>query len=85
MAVYVDRFRTPFRQIVMSHMLADTLDELLAMADQVGLRRQWLHADPVPHFDISQAKRKAAIDAGAIEIGRRQTAALMARLREGSA
>ena len=35
--------------------------ELVAMADAIGLRGAWLHRDPVPHFDVCQAKRQQAI------------------------
>jgi hypothetical protein len=70
MAVYVDNARHPFGRLIMCHMWADTLDELLAMADRIGVSRKWLQQPPKAswvHFDIAQSKRALAIAAGAIE------------------
>lgn len=50
----------------MSHMFADTEDELHAMAEKVGLRRAWFQSHRTPHYDLCQQKRKMAIDLGAI-------------------
>ncbi len=85
MAVYVDRMKTPLGRMLMSHMLADSVEELHAMADTIGIARKHFqrgtkHHD-MPHYDICQAKRAMAIEAGAIEIGRRETALLMRKLR----
>jgi len=62
-------------------MLADTVDELHMMADKLGLKREWFQPKSTPHYDICQAKRKKAIEFGAIEIDMHQTAALIKRLR----
>jgi hypothetical protein len=40
--VYVDAMRAQFGRMKLSHMWADTLSELLIMADAVGVRRRWL-------------------------------------------
>jgi hypothetical protein len=42
MAVYVDDMEASFGRMVMCHMWADTLDELLAMADRIGIQRRWM-------------------------------------------
>ncbi len=76
MPVYVDHGRIPYRGMLMCHLLADELDELHAMATRLGLRRYFQDHD-VPHYDICQAKRAVAVQAGAIEIDRRQTALLV--------
>lgn len=57
----------------MCHMIADSTDELLAMADTVGIKRKWLQHDGTyrEHFDICLAKRKLAISAGAKEVDMR--------------
>lgn len=53
----------------MCHMWADTLDELYAMADKIGVQRKWLQLPPKAswvHFDISLAKKALALEAGAV-------------------
>ena len=83
MAVYVDHGKIPYRRgMLMAHMLADSLDELHTMADQIGLKREWFQAARTPHYDLCQAKRQLAIQFGAIEITRRQLVDLIRRLRE---
>ena len=42
MTVYVDAMRAQFGRMKLSHMCADTLSELLIMADAVGVRGRWL-------------------------------------------
>ena len=42
MSVYVDDMEASFGRMKMCHMWADTLDELLAMADLIGVQRKWL-------------------------------------------
>jgi len=40
MAVYVDDMKASFGTIVMCHMWADTDEELLEMADKIGVKRK---------------------------------------------
>lgn len=68
MPVYVDDYRAPFRGSVYSHMMADTVEELHAMADQIGLKREWFQQISRPHYDVSENKRVLAIEHGAIEM-----------------
>lgn len=70
MSVYVDDMAAGYGRMVMSHMIADTTEELLAMADLIGVQRKWLqHAGTHrEHFDLCQSKRALAIKAGAIPI-----------------
>jgi hypothetical protein len=83
MAVYVDKAMHPFRGMMMCHMLADSLEELHAMAARLGLRREWFQGDAsTPHYDLSQPKRALAIAYGAIEIDRRKTVEIIRRLRQ---
>jgi len=72
MAVYVDHERMPYGRMTMCHMLADTEEELLAMADKIGVARRWhqLPGTPKSHFDICLTKRALALNAGAIEASR---------------
>lgn len=82
MPVYVDNMRAPFGRMLMCHMVADTLDELHAMADRIGVARRWYQGPPVtrwPHYDIALSKRALAVVAGAQEIKRRETPAIARR------
>lgn len=82
MAVYVDRQRNPFRGMIMCHMLADTEAELHAMADRLGARRAWYQRSAsTPHYDIPLQRRAEALALGAVEIGRRETVAIIRRIR----
>lgn len=81
MAVYVDKAQHRLGRMVMCHMLADSMDELLAMADTIGVNRKWFQPKSQPHFDICKAYRAKAIEAGAIEVDRRQLVDVMKRYR----
>lgn len=87
MSVYVDSERNHFRGMVMSHMVADTLDELHAMAERLGLKRAWFQEsrNGTPHYDICQSKRALAVSLGAIEIDRRKMVELIRRGRAARA
>lgn len=77
MTVYVDDVRHQFGRMVMCHMWADTLDELLAMADRIGVARKWIQGHPTlsfgkhrnaswVHFDIAASKKLRARQFGAV-------------------
>jgi hypothetical protein len=78
MAVYVDdMYLTPlgrYGRMKMSHMIADTTEELLQMADKIGVARKWLQYPGhfKEHFDIAFSMRTKAIEAGAIPITMRE-------------
>lgn len=79
MAVYVDDMRAPYGRMLMCHMIANSLDELHAMADRIGVQRRWFQAPPkasAPHYDIALSKRALAIRAGARAITWRECAAM---------
>lgn len=85
MAVYVDDMRARYGQMVMCHMVADTLPELHAMADRIGVARRWYQGPPVtrwPHYDIALSKRALAVQAGALEIKQREAPAVARRCLE---
>ena len=67
MSVYVDDMEAPFGRMKMCHMIADSTDELLAMADTIGVARKWIQKAGTPreHFDIALGKKRLAIEAGA--------------------
>ena len=84
MTVYVDDVRHSFGRMVMCHMWADSLPELLAMADRIGVARKWLQQPPKAswvHFDIALSKKALAIDAGAVLTDRYGPVEHVARLR----
>lgn len=80
MTVYVDdMYRHPlgqFGRMKMSHMIADSTEELLAMAERIGVARRWLQkaGSSYEHFDIALSKRTEAVRAGAVEITMRELA-----------
>lgn len=84
MAVYVDDMRAKFGRMIMCHMIADTDEELHAMAARIGVARKWWQS-PVKtsgsHYDIALSKRAEAVAAGAVEITLRQCGAMNARRR----
>lgn len=88
MTVYVDNMHeTKLGQLgrmKMSHMIADTTEELLAMADRIGVQRRWLQypGSHKEHFDIALSKRALAVAAGAVEIEMEQASAMCRRRRE---
>jgi hypothetical protein len=80
-AVYVDKTRNQYGRMKMCHMLSDSLEELHAMAARIGMKREWFQPLSTPHYDVCLARRKLAIQYGAIEIDRRQTVEIIRRLR----
>lgn len=81
MTCYVDQPIFPFGRMMMCHLWADSLDELLAMVDRIGVDRKWIQGHPDlsfgkhrkaswVHFDIAKGKRALAIQAGALETDR---------------
>ncbi len=82
MSVYVDKSWMPYGRMSMSHMVADTLEELHAMADRIGVQRRWFQAKAsTPHYDVCQEKRVLALQYGAIEVDREQLVEIIRRLR----
>lgn len=88
MTVYVDDAHIPWAPPhapnvwLMSHMFADTLDELHAFATRIGLKRAWFQQPPKAsweHYDITKGKRELALRMGAVPIRYRD---LPAKLRE---
>ncbi|KVX33436.1 hypothetical protein WT32_02510 [Burkholderia anthina] len=96
MTVYVDdMYRHPIgefktasgRVYKMSHLIADTSDELLAMVRAIDVNPKWIQHRGTrdEHFDIAISKRAAAIAAGAIPITYRQCGAMNKRRRVSGA
>ena len=84
LTVYVDDMRARYGRLILCHMLADTDDELHAMARAIGVSRRWWQSPGTTsgsHYDICLAKRAAAVRLRAVEITQRQAAAMNARRR----
>lgn len=77
MAVYVDDMYTislgEFGRMKMSHLMADSTEELLQMVDKIGVQRKWIQSagQKTEHFDIAKGKRELAIKAGTIPVSMR--------------
>ena len=86
MTVYVDDAFISYGRMKMSHMIADTPEELHRMADQIGIKRRWYQGPgkaSCPHYDVSKSRRQLAIQLGAVEcIGRRQIWPHLKRIKE---
>lgn len=82
--VIVDDMKAPFGRMVMCHMMADTTEELLEMADKIGVDRKWIQRPGQlgEHFDICKSKRALAIANGAQEVTTQGVMDLMRRKRE---
>ena len=80
--VYVDDSNIKFGRMKMSHMIADTLPELHAMADKIGLPRKHFQNHPRhPHYDVCSSKKAAALSYGATLADRRTIAKILKTLR----
>lgn len=84
MSVYVDTeaahgWQLRGRNIRSCHMIADTQEELHAMAERIGLKRSWFQAKSSPHYDLMPEWRRSALRHGAIWLRR---PAFVAKLRE---
>jgi len=84
MSVYVDASIYGYGRMVMCHMIADSPDELHAMADRIGVARKWFQEYPKAsfwHYDVAKSKRALAVTAGAIECDRRTFVEHLRRIR----
>ena len=82
MSTYVDDPQHPFGRMIMCHLIGDTLEELHAMADRIGVaRRHFQGAASTPHYDLCKSKRALAVRHGAIEVDRYRLADLIRSLR----
>lgn len=63
-------------------MYADSLDDLHAMANWIGLKRSWFQNNKhLQHYDLTPSKRALAIRYGAIEQDRNQAVAKWQEIR----
>lgn len=90
MPVYVDSVFIGFGRMKMCHLIADTPDELHAMADKIGVARRHFQNPKTmnvstPHYDVSKGKRELAIGYGTIECDRNTFVAHVRRIRSSEA
>lgn len=84
--VYVDPMmswiktnRWPYSEV--SHLVADTEEELHRFAQAIGLKRFWYQEhESLPHYDLTRGMRARAVAYGAQEISRAEMAL---RIRAG--
>lgn len=67
MTIYVDNARIPFRNMIMSHLMSDDIDELHEFAARLGMKRAWFQDTSIPHYDVSEGMRQKAIRMGAVQ------------------
>ena len=71
MSVYVDDAVTLWRGRRWAHLMADTLDELHAMAERLGVpRRAFQDKRSGAHYDLTEELREQAVRLGAVAISR---------------
>ncbi len=82
--VYVDNVNIKYRNMIMNHLIADTIEELHLFVDKINVDRKHFQKNAsFPHYDICLSKKKLAIKYGAIELKtRRETANKLKQLRE---
>jgi len=77
-SVYVDDAVHPWRGQRWAHLMADTLQELHAMAQRLGIpRRAFQNKTSGAHYDVTVDLREDAIRLGAIPISRHRDRALV--------
>ncbi|NET30688.1 MAG: DUF4031 domain-containing protein [Cyanothece sp. SIO1E1] len=72
--VYVDDMNMSYKGMKMSHMIADTTEELYEMAEKIGVDKTHIQFKGTykEHFDICKAKKQKALKFGALQITWRQ-------------
>ena len=75
MAVYVDQpmaslMGPNWRWPMACHLFADSVEELHAFAQGIGMKRSWFQNNPrLPHYDLNENRRRVALEAGAQPTG----------------
>lgn len=86
MGVYLDTTENELRghskfPMKTCHMIADSIDELFAMARLCGMKPGWFQPWSHPHFDLTKSRRKIALANGAVVLGRREFVGKMREYR----
>ncbi len=70
-------------RMIMSHMAADSLRELHAMASLIGVAGKHFQNKPgQPHYDVCKAKKQQAIKAGAKLVNDREIILLFEKINK---
>jgi len=70
--IYVGKNEYKYGMMIMSHMIADTLEELHQMAESIGVaRKHFQDKKGKPHYDICKAKKQLVLSLGGIEVNDR--------------
>ena len=77
--VYVDNMNAKYGRMNMCHMIADTHEELVIMASDIGVQQKWIQyaGTGKEHFDICRIKRAKAIELGAKQVTSKEIVAIM--------
>jgi len=79
--VYVGKNEYKYRRMIMSHMAADTLEELHEMAKTIGVtKKHFQNKVGKPHYDICKEMKDKAIKAGTTEVRDREIILLFRKL-----
>lgn len=82
MAVYVDDSRLAWRGKSWCHLVADSINELHAFAEQLGLKRVWFQDRTMyPHYDVTVKVKKRALALGAYAGNKRTIITCAKRLK----
>ena len=82
--LYVDHAQIPYKHMFMSHLMADSSEELLQATRKLGLPPWYIQEPGTPkeHMDVGDGKRQDAIAMGAIEVTSRDLVRLIRKRRE---
>lgn len=71
--VYVGKNEYRYGRMKMSHMIAESLEELHQMAHDLGIDQKHFQNKPgKPHYDICKQNKRKAIALGAVEVSDKQ-------------
>lgn len=82
MAVYVDDSRLAWRGKNWCRLVADSINELHAFAEQLGLKREWFQDRTMyPHYDVTVKVKERALALGAYAGDKRTIVTCAKRLK----
>lgn len=71
--VYIGKNEYKYGRMILSHMAADTLEELHSMAENIGVSKaHFQNKKGKPHYDICKQNKQKALQLGAIEVNDRE-------------